>query len=417
MDFSKYCSEDSSPSILTPRSVFDSKVYFPTIDKSKSIKKLSRECTQKSLTNRNTTKTKPILIKQELIEILHKIKTNTLTGMKTRILYQGLELIARENEIYSSELRLIIDGLYQVMFCDKSILDQTVKNWIYEQYDDFAADIEKTIPLFHVNEALSYLLHSEKQRRRDQEEQNKEQQIRIGLLEKEIIDLKSFINKNNKNTELEEKLLLIEKEKGKLLSINASLEKKLKDISKYIEELDDELKRKENLIQRKNIELQRKGEDVLNLTNDKTKLMENIKSLNSENKQLIEYTQILIKKCKDIKQECEEFESKLRAAENKNHTLSIRAAEGFENLTPRPSMTIVEPILQNIPNNTREKVSLLIDLYSKLSTQNKKRTFKLKPRKKNMQSARLVHSDSKLESIDKILDFNDKITLKSKRQH
>lgn len=70
-----------------------------------------------------------------------------------------------------------------------------------------------------------------------------------------------------------------------------------------------------------------------------------------------------------------------------NCELSIKAAEGFTNLTPRPSFGGIEEILPEIPKTTREKAREIMSLVSIRNRvegeQNKKRGAVFAPNRKN----------------------------------
>lgn len=84
-----------------------------------------------------------------------------------------------------------------------------------------------------------------------------------------------------------------------------------------------------------------------------------------------------------------------------NSELSIKAAEGFINLTPRPSFEGIEDLLPEIPKTTKEKVREVISLAllrNRVDGENKKRGAVFAPVRKN--TIRLTNKPSMLNIND-----------------
>lgn len=99
-----------------------------------------------------------------------------------------------------------------------------------------------------------------------------------------------------------------------------------------------------------------------------------IKNQQSECDKIKYYFKNSLSKIKTLSKREAELESRASDLESKNQALSIRAAEGFDNLTPRPSFSGTKEILGSTPLSTKEKTRKLITALVSIRPSLKKKT-------------------------------------------
>ena len=89
------------------------------------------------------------------------------------------------------------------------------------------------------------------------------------------------------------------------------------------------------------------------------------KKLKDQYKSMKKNFEVALQKLKTLKSKLEDQENQLEEIRTQNHKLSIRAAEGFENLTPRPSFEGFEnfPVDSSL-TQTKDKVREVIKFAS-----------------------------------------------------
>lgn len=102
-----------------------------------------------------------------------------------------------------------------------------------------------------------------------------------------------------------------------------------------------------------------------NLQKELNKSRDSYKKLKDQYKSMKKNFEVALQKLKTLKSKLEDQENELEEIRTQNHKLSIRAAEGFENLTPRPSFEGFEnfPVDSSL-TQTKDKVREVIKFAS-----------------------------------------------------
>lgn len=151
----------------------------------------------------------------------------------------------------------------------------------------------------------------------------------------------------------------------KLSNSNKRL-KKLKDTLFDNDEEIKDLKGQINVYKRKVHEMQNSDEEKELKIGQQNKIIDEIKSdfkrVQEENNKIKYYFEMSLIKLKNSNAREKNLEIRNSGIELENMRLSVRAAGGFEELTPRPSFTGVEQLLNDVPNNTKDRVKKIITL-------------------------------------------------------
>ena len=91
-------------------------------------------------------------------------------------------------------------------------------------------------------------------------------------------------------------------------------------------------------------------------------LKEELKIYQEENSKLKCYLEISMLKVKQISEREKNLEVRNSDLEKKNHELSVRAGEGFDSLTPRPSFCGIEELSTPALKSTRSRVKKLLEV-------------------------------------------------------
>ena len=221
------------------------------------------------------------------------------------------------------------------------------------------------MPYFYISECLMNFFQKDTVLKEKLQKENAFLSKEFSLKTTEINSLKSELFRVSDENRFEDIVKKLDQANQKVQANKENLDKKVNEFTELINDLNMQLDAKEQQLKVKDAIIASKDKNYYNLEMENRKYMERIQTSHIEKKKISDFTEILISKIKGIKLEYNELEEKLRNAENRNYTLSVRAAEGFENLTPRPDFGDIEKIFsfENIPNNTRAKAEWLIKSY------------------------------------------------------
>ena len=155
-----------------------------------------------------------------------------------------------------------------------------------------------------------------------------------------------------------------------------TLEEKLGNSSKMITKLNEtifdyeetitQMKAQTAFHKRRIIELQNLDEEkelkISLLTKSIEELKDELKSTKEENHKIKYYLETSISKLKQASDREKNLESRNREIESRNLYLGVRAAEGFDNLTLRPSFVGIKDLMSEVPKSTREKTKKILSL-------------------------------------------------------
>ena len=309
MDLKSLLIKEHSPSFnsKTSRSKADIYFRFPTIDKCKSIDKLSLNFSKKAL-EKNSGKPKTLLVKQAMIEILSGIKDSTEKGLRIKLAFKALECLAKDSGVLNKELLIITKELFEGLYCEKNKLSPDIKSYIYEHYDYTACEPDNTMPLFLVLEywQIAYINIQNAQNHLKQELKNLREDFnfkleKIKYLKSEVANFKETKGDSTKET--------IQETVTKDFYPREKYEKQVSELNNIIEDLYSQLHNKEEIIKHHEDNLKQKESRLKSLEERKKKYSERLKIFKAEVKSLKEQNEKLRGKIESLESEKNKVEN------------------------------------------------------------------------------------------------------------
>ncbi|CAG9318314.1 unnamed protein product [Blepharisma stoltei] len=305
--------------------------------------------------------------KHELITILKSLNEDEFKPSLKRIraAYRALELCASEDTLYQKEMKAISAEIYKALFIEKEKISKDAINHIYENHTDCLID-NKDLPLFYVVESLNelYMNAANKNLYLENLATAKAKEFFADIMKKDqdLKDLKEeFENyKLNAKSNNEHIISKLEEEKSRLLNENIRNKGTLDELISKMSDFKDQMYKSKKTI-KKLREKEEKFLSTIKSLNATIIMQENhINQLSEENNKMKEMAEVYLGRLSFFNKEKDELEERLRIAEEKNINLSVRAAEGYESLTPRPSFEALNGIMTIKKGPTNEKVKQLI---------------------------------------------------------
>ncbi|CAG9332639.1 unnamed protein product [Blepharisma stoltei] len=345
-----------------PSDILDSQTY-----RKLSYKNSKTEC----LSDRNSTKSFSSTVlktKLDLVLALRNLfdddKEPKRTLNRIKMIIKALEILSNEDGKYKDELKRIVEEIRNAIFINKGEVEEDVLEYVYESYPETITDLDGLIPFFY--------LYPLKLKKKDT---------------KEYFTIET-VNKIKENCKLEIDKLKeeIEKLNGKIELHDKENEKILEENSKYKAELDQ--KTKENFIllnkvsvlqhdiiglrynadedNRIIVDYQKKSkisdELMQKLNSDYSALNRNYDELKKTHDTMTHGYATILYKLKQSYETQEDLERQISELIEKNSALSVRAAAGYEELTPRPNLEPIFSFLEvEIPKgSTIEKTNEIL---------------------------------------------------------
>lgn len=353
---------------------------FPTHDPHFYTEKSIFKTTYRDIifTPKEKAKSQSMLLKRQLVELVSSLDTQSNKSIRAKIAYKTLETYIISSKFYQKELLACINELFPSTFCDKKQLKPELISWIYDKYDSLAAESDNLIPYFYVTEYLYHTL-------------SLIQDKNCSLTQK-ISDLKSSLHKKSQEMDSlrHDYIQALQKPDGseaknqlkiamaKIITTRENYEKKIKDLTESLNDVNNQLQVKEEEIKKRNEIILRKTQEFKYLTEDYEDLKMKREELVGENKKLSTYVKALIAKVKSINKENLRIQDSLRNAEKEIKELFVRAAGGYTNLTPRPDYSKAAELQEfsNIEQSTRARFEYLINFFIKGKKRQRKGTYK-----------------------------------------
>lgn len=371
MELKSLLIKDHSPRLnsLTSRNKVEGFFHFPTIDKCKSIEKLSINFSKKAL--EKSGKPKTLLVKQAMVEILSGIKDSTEKGLRLRLAFKALDCLAKDSGVFQKELSTITKELFEAVYCDKKQLSPVIKEWIYENYNFIACDQGNTMPLALILEfwehSYKILQNAHNDLKQDLANLKEELEMKTEenhFLKSEMVSFKEMKLDSTKESSQETSTKEIPKEK---------YEKQIAGLNNIIEDLYSQLHFKENIIRELENNLKNKVNQCKSLEDRKKKYSENLKAVKGEFKNL--------KECSErMKEKIEKLECEKNKCDCQDQGVNL-------NLTCRPNYENCENLFDACADSsTSGRFRFLISMISSLKVK------KLK-KKSNTVSKKKIYTD------------------------
>lgn len=324
MELKSLLIKDHSPRLnsMTSRNKVEGFFHFPTIDKCKSIEKLSLNFSKKAF--EKSGKPKTLQVKQAMVEILSGIKDSTEKGLRLKLAFKALECLAKDSGVFQKELSIITKELFEAVYCEKKQLNPMIKEWIYENYNFIACDQGNTMPLVLVLEfwenAYNNLQNAHNNLKQDLENLKEEFELRTeenNFLKSEMVSFKEMKLDSTKETSQETSTKGVHKEK---------YEKQINNLNTIIEDLYSQLHHKENIIREAENNFKYKASQCKSLEERKKKYSEKLKAAKSEFRALRECNERLKEKIEKLESEKNKAE-----CENLNTNMDHTCRPNYEN--------------------------------------------------------------------------------------
>jgi hypothetical protein len=352
MDLKSLLIKENSPSFnsKSSRSKLESCFRFPTLEKCRSIEKISKNYSKKTL-EKLPGKSSALFLKQSMVEVLSGIKETTEKGQRVKLAYRALELYKNESGFFQKEFTIITKELCEAIFCEKHKILPEVKEWVYEKYDFVACEQDNLMP---VSIVLEYWKDAYEKMR------NAYNQLCLdmGFLREDLEFKQADINflkceldvaKENREDSTKETL---QENSVKDLQPKEKYEIHIKGLNDIIDDLYTQLGVKEEII--RNLENSTKNKDIL------------IKNLEESKKKYSNYLKTYKNDIKNLKEMNEKLKSKLESLELENQSNSMK--KNLENdMTLRPDFSSCGNLLSScFETSSQGKVRYLIQIISEM---------------------------------------------------
>lgn len=285
---------------------------------------------------------------------------------KIRNVISLFEKILSEEKRYKSELHYILDEIKQAIFITKTSLSTEVLNQVLDEQLEILKDMTGEVPYFYIYDIVIKLNQEIAQSLQKSRQSEDKYKLKLDLITKEKDD-----QTNALKTELEEvksKLERSENEVINCLNERITLENQLSKAALKINEMSAFIINQEDIISeisKLKYDLQiseKKLQGHVDIIEARNRVLDKQNKDVKKQYDIIENSyKLLLGRLKLAHKENENFELQVSSLEKSNSELYIRAAAGFEDLTPRPDLaSAFEELDCEIPKCTsQEKAQLL----------------------------------------------------------
>ncbi|OMJ88224.1 hypothetical protein SteCoe_9883 [Stentor coeruleus] len=329
--------------------------------------------------------------KKDISEKIINIWTSTNVIEKLKHSFEVLKLCSTQESIFSAEMRAIIDTIQFGLFINKTNIDKEVLQHMYDNYTESIIE-DSSLPYFYAMDCNKKILEKTRKEFQESLEEKIKQEKRLKEIieekHKKVIELEAFIQENiTKPIESRDKEIAISQAKlAQSLAIIKTHEQTIEDNEEVIRQIRmQNSSHKRRIISLQNLD-DEKSLKIKDLENSIDDMKKNIKFHTDECNKMKYYIDHSISTIKTLSEREKELENRISDLETKNRALSVRAAGGFESLTPRPSFNRVMEILPTGTLSTEEKTQKLINIL--LAT---KEALNKKPSKPWKKSVKLPH--------------------------
>ncbi|CAG9317224.1 unnamed protein product [Blepharisma stoltei] len=322
---------------------------------------------------------------------------------KIKIILKLFDLIINEDKCYKNEMMLIREEINKAIFANKREIQTEILEQSLDKHWDILKDLTEEIPYFYIYDIA---VKSSEEKRKIMKQNKLKGRIIKENFEKSLKEKDAVIN--NLKGEIEiliGKLEKLEYEAKEFLGERIALENQLSRAFKKINDLNSALESQEDIISEYDkikYELQETLKKTQIFSNEMETKLFTLQQQNREIKfqydSLSDSFKTCLLKLKIAYKENQDFEAIISNLELQNSELYIRAAAGFEELTPRPDLSeAFEEVEIEMPKaTTQDKVQILCTYIKKY----KEKTFD-SPKKKGRSTPNKKHKrrPSNLSSI------------------
>ena len=293
-----------------------------------------------------------IQVKHEILLQLKELRSSPakLTIKHSKSLCQVLHTLSREKGYYSDEMAFIVQQLERVVFCHRDTIPAGVLQYIYSKDVEVMLQEDGQVPFFYLASFLYSLVeqfsakeaemegeirvltdnYEGKMREKDQEVHNLEG--KIGVLREGL-------------KPVEKKLKETEEENEKLLGNLKGFQQRLNKMEEKYRTAKVALKEDLRLISDLESKVKMLNSTAMDASNALGVMEEEYRELEKAYLAMQDEFRNLVVKLVQAEKKMEGVEEEKRKVEEEVYHLRVRAAAGFEELTPRPSFSKVYEML------------------------------------------------------------------------
>ena len=372
---SRKSAQPVTPKVLSPRL---SPKHFPTVDVA-SLSRLHSPIGRLGTEERVSGYRSPtIRLKQDLLARLKELKTcGDPPGIKAaHNLYSVISTISQEPGYYRDEMQLVCRALQKVLYCPKAAVPDHIWHFIHARDVEMILEPEEQVPYCHLTGFLLAYAESVLGKERNAKELVRETEERLGDVikakEREIAEFRKLLEEMTGTQQpLAKELTRAAEDVGKMQEEVRVYQTRLRKMEEKYETVKVTLRDDMRLIS----DLDKKVK-ILNSTafeaSNALEALENAHQiLYGEHAALVDSHQHSLTCLNQLNKRCEALQEDKRRLEEEVYRLQVRAAAGFDELTPRPSFAHIYEALGAEPptvTRTEEQVKALERLVKTLQS-------------------------------------------------
>lgn len=293
-----------------------------------------------------------IQTKHEILLQLKELRPSPshLTIKHSKSLCQVLHTLSREKGYYSDEMTFIVQQLQRVIFCHRDDIPAAVLQYIYARDVEVMLQEDGLVPFFYVTSFLYSLVEQFSDKEAEMERQMKglteSYEDKMREKEREVLDLEGKIDVLKEGFEpVERKLKETQEENDKLLGSLKGFHQRLDKMEEKYRTAKVALKEDLRLISDLESKVKMLNSTALDASNALEALEEEYKLLEKAYLTMQDEYRNLVQKLVQMEKKMEGVGEEKRKVEEEVYHLRVRAAAGFEELTPRPSFSKIYEML------------------------------------------------------------------------
>lgn len=293
-----------------------------------------------------------IQIKHEILLQLKELRSSSskLTIKHSKSLCQVLHTLSREKGYYSDEMAFIVQQLQRVLFCHRDDIPQAVLQYIYSKDVEVMLQEDGFVPFFYLTSFLYSLIEqfSTKEAEMEGEMRTLREKYEGKVREKdlEVLDLQGKIGVLKEGLKpVERKLKETEEENEKLHGNLKGFQQRLNKMEEKYRTAKVALKEDLRLISDLESKVKMLNSTAMDASNALGVMEEEYQALDKAYLAMQDEYRNLGMKLVQMEKKMEGVEEDKRKVEEEVYHLRVRAAAGFEELTPRPSFSKVYELL------------------------------------------------------------------------
>lgn len=307
-----------------------------------------------------------IQTKHEILLQLKELRHSPthLTIKHAKALCQVLQTLSKEKGYYSEEMTFIVLQLQRVLFSKKDDIPTSILQYIYSKDVEVMLQEDGLVPYFYLTSFLYRLIEQFSDKERDTDLHIKQllEDNERKMLEKdrEIADLQDKIDVLKEGLKpIEKKLRETEEENEKLQGSNKAFQLRLEKMEDKYRTAKVALREDLRLISDLESKVKMLNATAMDASNALSSLEDQYQALEKAYLALQDECRNLVQRLVQMEKKLEGVEEEKRKVEEEIYHLKVRAAVGFEELTPRPSFSkLYETLGSEVPPGQRTEAHL-----------------------------------------------------------